>query len=360
MPLPSPGPRNDLTDVAGVRVGHHQRDGRAWRTGTTVVLCPPGTIGGVDVRGGGPGTRETDLLDPRALIHEVHAVCLSGGSAYGLAAAGGVMAWLEEHGAGLPVGEDPSWVVPIVPAAVIFDLGRAGAFANRPDETFGYRAAAAAARARGPVALGAVGAGTGAVAGLMQGGVGSASAVLDGPDAGVVVAALAVVNAAGNVIDVERGTLLGTGLMRRGDGPRRAPRRAEAQAAAAKLATLAPPGRPLNTTIGVIATDAELTKAECSKLAAVAHDGLARAVRPAHGMTDGDTIFGLATGARSIGPNPSAPLRYGDPLGRPPRLNVLLAAAADVFTVAVVRGLLAGRGHPDRPAYRDLYPSALG
>ena len=140
------GQRNDLTDVAGLRVGHHQRIGRGWRSGTTVVLCPAGTVGGVGVHGGGPGTRETDLLDPRALVHEVHGVCLSGGSAYGLSAADGVMQWLEDRGVGFPVGEDAAWVVPIVPAAVIFDLGRGGRFASRPDATFGRRAASAAQR----------------------------------------------------------------------------------------------------------------------------------------------------------------------------------------------------------------------
>jgi L-aminopeptidase/D-esterase-like protein len=126
-----------------------------------------------------------------------------------------------------------------------------------------------------------------------------------------------------------------------------------------RLAQLDPGGRPLNTTIGVIATDAELTKAECAKLAAVGHDGLARAVNPAHGMTDGDTIFGVSTGTHPIGPDPTAPLRYGDPASRPARLDALLHAAANVFTCAIVRGLLAARGRSDRPAYRDLYPSAV-
>jgi putative pantetheine hydrolase len=355
-PASHPGPRNDLTDVPGLRVGHHQRRGPRWRTGTTVVLCPPGTVGGVDVRGGGPGTRETDLLDPRALIHEVHAVCLSGGSAYGLAAADGVMAWLEEQRTGFPVGEDPAWVVPIVPAAVIFDLGRGGTLTNRPDASFGRRAAVAAARSRGQVVQGAVGAGTGAVAGGLQGGVGSASAVLDD---GTVVAALAVINAAGAVLDLADGVLHGIRSLRPGEGPRRRPTRADVRAAAELLATLPPAPRPISTTIGVVATDAELTKAECAKLASVAHDGLARAVVPAHGMTDGDTIFGLSTGERPLGPDPSAPVRFGDPGSRPARLNAVLGAAATAFTCAIVRGLLAASGRPDRPAYRELYPSAL-
>ena len=157
------GPRNDLTDVAGVRVGHHQRIGRGWRTGTTVVLPPAATIAAVEVRGGGPGTRETDALDPRNLVPHAHAVCLTGGSAYGLAAADGVMAWLEEHGVGFPVGPEPHQVVPIVPTAVLFDLGRGGTFGHRPGPAFGYAATARAARGRRPAAVveGSVGAAAG-------------------------------------------------------------------------------------------------------------------------------------------------------------------------------------------------------
>ena len=133
--------RGSLTDVGSVKVGHFARNSRGWLTGTTVLLTPNGAIAGVDVRGGGPGTRETDLLRPENLIQKVHAIVLSGGSAYGLASAQGVMEYLEESGSGFPVGQDPSWVVPIVPAAVIFDLGRGGKFVNRPDSSFGYRAA---------------------------------------------------------------------------------------------------------------------------------------------------------------------------------------------------------------------------
>ena len=200
IPAAAPGARNDLTDVSGIRVGHHHRIGRGWRTGTTVVLPPAGTVGAVDVRGGGPGTRETDALDPRNLVAHVHAVCLTGGSAYGLSAADGVMAWLEEHGVGHLVGDDPTRVVPIVPTAVLFDLGRGGQYRHRPDPSFGRAAAAAAARGRrpAPVVEGSVGAGAGASAGGAAGGVGSASAVL--PD-GTTVAALVAVNAAGGVFD---------------------------------------------------------------------------------------------------------------------------------------------------------------
>jgi L-aminopeptidase/D-esterase-like protein len=165
-----------------------------------VLLFPEGTVASVDVRGGGPGTRETDLLHPTATMPTIHAICLTGGSAFGLAAAGGVMQFLEERGIGFAVGTEPAHVVPIVPGAVIFDLGRGGAFGNRPDESFGHRAAAAA-RAR-PSPNGAIGAGTGARARGMQGGVGTASTVLPN---GVVVSALAVVNSAGTVIDPATG-----------------------------------------------------------------------------------------------------------------------------------------------------------
>src|SRR4029079_4405081 len=189
-----------ITDVPGILVGHHHRRGRGWRTGTTVVRVEGGAMASCDVRGGGPGTRETDLLDPTAMIDRVQAICLSGGSAYGLAAAHGVMRWHEGHHAGFPVGPQPGHVVPIVPAAVIFDLGRGGAFANRPNDEFGFRACAAARS--GAVAMGSVGAGTGAVAGGLQGGVGTASVTLDN---GMVVGALAVVNSAGQVISPATG-----------------------------------------------------------------------------------------------------------------------------------------------------------
>jgi L-aminopeptidase/D-esterase-like protein len=189
-----------LTDVPGLKVGHAHRIGRGWRTGTTVVLLPPGTTAGVDVRGGGPGTRETDLLHPSATIDTAHALCFTGGSAYGLAAAGGVMEHLEARGIGFQVGPAARDVVPLVPSAVIFDLGRGGDFTHRPDHGFGLRAARAARS--GAVPMGSVGAGMGARARGLQGGVGTASTTLPN---GVVVSAMAVVNAAGSVIDPDTG-----------------------------------------------------------------------------------------------------------------------------------------------------------
>ena len=346
-PSATVGPRNDLTDVEGLRVGHAQRLGRGWRTGTTVILTPPGTVGGVDVRGGGPGTRETDALAPWNLVPHVHAVCLTGGSAYGLAAVDGVMRWLEERGTGYPIGDDPERVVPIVPAAVLFDLGRGGDFGHRPDAGFGWSAAVAAGRGRRPrpVVEGTVGAGTGAAAGGVAGGIGSASALL--PD-GTTVAALVAVNAAGAVFDAGTGVLHAARLLHGTADPRlRRPTRGDVGAARRALA----PPETMNTTIGVVATDYALSRAEAHRLAGAAHDGLARAVRPSHLLTDGDTFFGLATGTRE---RPAAPSSTEDVR----HLNLLFAAAADVVARAIARGVLAARSHGDRPSYRELFPSS--
>ncbi|MEA3185780.1 MAG: hypothetical protein QOJ74_2257 [Ilumatobacteraceae bacterium] len=333
-----------ITDVPGIRVGHHQRRGRGWRTGTTVVRIDGGAMASCDVRGGGPGTRETDLLDPIAMIDRVQAICLSGGSAYGLSAADGVMRWHEDRRYGFPVGPEPDHVVPIVPAAVIFDLGRGGVFANRPDHDFGYRACAAART--GAVAMGAVGAGTGAVASGLQGGIGTASTTL--PD-GIVVGALAVVNSAGQVISMT------TGLPHFHEGI--ALRRPSASERAALTAVSQAPVTPLNTTIGVVATSAALTKAECRKMAAVAHDGLARAVRPVHSMFDGDAIFCLSTGQHSLAVENAAGLRR--PGTRPSALNALLAAAADCFALACTRAVVEARSSGGAPSYLDVCPSAF-
>lgn len=334
-----------LTDVPGIRVGHHHRLGRGWRTGTTVVLAPEGAVGGVDVRGGGPGTRETDLLRPENLVQQVHAVCLSGGSAYGLSAADGVMSWLAERNIGYPVGDSPEAVVPIVPAAVIFDLGRGGRFASRPDSSFGHRAAHAARRT--PPRRGAVGAGTGAVAGGLQGGVGTASTTL--PD-GTVVAALAVVNAAGLVVDPTTGLPWDTTDLGR---PTSTERKAlvEHLRSAGRVPTL-------NTTIGVVATSARLTKAECTKFASTAHDGMARAIRPSHSMNDGDTIFALATGRDDL-VLPVSDASFRSTSSRPAALNALLDAGARMFARACVDAVMSAVSVGGPPAYRDLCPSVV-
>lgn len=310
-----PGSRNDLGDVAGVHLGHITNDRAGWLTGTTVVLLPEsGSVAGVDVRGAAPGTRETDLLDPTCLVDRVHAIVLSGGSAFGLAAAEGVMAGLYGAGRGFPMGA-PGEVVPVVPAAVIFDLGRGGAFAHHPgaadgraalDAALAAEAASAGAASAGAASAepqsaraGRLGAGTGAKAGSLAGGLGSASAVL--PD-GSTVATVVVVNAVGSPVHPRTGELLALGWGLAGEFPALA-RPSESEVAAyaalrhteAAAAGLLPGGA---TTIGVVATDARLTKAQCRKLAGAGHDGLARAISPVHTMLDGDTLFAVATGAR--------------------------------------------------------------
>jgi putative pantetheine hydrolase len=359
MSGPQPGPTNSLTDVDGIRVGHAARRGDGWLSGTTVVLAPEGgAVAGVDVRGGGPGTRETDVLDPRNLVERIHAITLSGGSAFGLAAADGVMQRLFEAGVGYPMG-GPGEVVPIVPAAVIFDLGRGGDFSRRPGAAMGeeaYDAAFTGSARSGPVAavpIGLVGAGTGATAGGLKGAVGSASVILAD---GATVAALVVVNSFGSCVDPGTGELYAarfglsgefTGLL--------LPDLAEVMAARAaaeavnKAGGLGDRGAALATTIGVVATDATLTKAQCAKVSGIAHDGMARGIRPVHTMFDGDTVFTLATGDRGS-PDPMA-------------FHVLLEATADCFTRAIGRAILAAES-VQTPAgrwrsYRDAFPSAF-
>ncbi len=331
---------NAITDVAGVLVGHHQRIGDGWVTGTTVVLLPPGTTGAVDGRGGAPGTRETDLLVPENMVQQVDAVCLSGGSAYGLAAADGVMRWLSERSRGLRVGAAEHEVVPIVPGAVLFDLPRSD-WGNRPDSSFGYAACEAAGST---VTQGCVGAGTGAKIGALKGGVGTASIEVDG----FTVGALAAVNAAGSAVDVTTGT------------PYAADHEVDGEFGVG--AGGAWPGVPgvlpevtptdLNTTIGVVAVDADLTKTECRRLAVAAQDGLARAIRPAHTMFDGDTVFAVATRAREV---VAADGPFG-PVARAAALDRLCTAAAEVFARAVVHGLLAATPLAGLPSYSEVWP----
>lgn len=344
--------RGSLTDVGLIKVGHFVRKSRDWLTGTTVILAPLGATAGVDVRGGGPGTRETDLLRPENLIQKVHAIVLSGGSAYGLASAQGVMEFLEETGSGFSVGKDPSWVVPIVPGAVIFDLGRGGKFANRPDSTFGYRAAKLAKSVSSDV--GCVGAGLGARSGGLKGGLGMASTRLDN---GHVVSALAVVNSIGSVINPD--TCLpwheSTTRLRR---PNASDRRALRDYLSALAVPVATPETSLNTTIGTVATNLRLSKSECTKFAAVAHDGLARAVRPAHLMNDGDTIFGLSVGPGDLVLSEDEPI-FSDPVGRPALLNKVLAAGADMFAQACTEAILRASSCGGMLSYRELCPSAF-
>jgi L-aminopeptidase/D-esterase-like protein len=390
-PPPTPGRHNDLTDVTGIRVGHHDRRGRGWLSGTTVVLTPPGTVGSVDVRGGGPSTRETDALAPTALVDAVHAVVLSGGSSYGLAAATGVMEWLGEHNVGFPVGPRPEEVVPIVAAACLFDLGAGGRFTCRPDASFGRAAAAAATTRR--IRQGGVGAGTGAHAGALKGGLGSASVMLPG---GITVAALVAVNPGGSVVDPATGGLWGAPQLLAGEIPGlRSPKAADLRAARADGYTdlrasgrpparpgparsgpaspgpaspgpaspgrpgPAPPGRApeRNTVLAVVATDAALTKGECARLATAGHDGMARSIRPVHTMTDGDVVFALATGGQGL-PDASPPGFIRPVTTRPGQVSALMEAAADTVARAIVHAVVAARGAGGMPSYLERYPSA--
>jgi L-aminopeptidase/D-esterase-like protein len=336
-----------ITDVSGILVGHHDRLdddatlGTGWATGTTVVLTPPGTVGAVDVRGGAPGTRETDLLDPANSVRYVDAVVLTGGSAYGLAAADGVMTWLEQRDRGVAMD---GGVVPIVPSAVIFDLP-VGGWQCRPTAEFGYAAAEAAGV---DVATGTVGAGVGARAGALKGGVGTASVRLD--DIGVTVGAIVVVNAAGNVADPA------TGL----------PWMAEF---VAELNLVAPPAdqisafadraaelSALNTTIAVVATDASLSPAACRRVAVAAQDGLARTIRPSHTPMDGDSVFALATCAVEVQPASDTPAAMSP---ETKLTTVVGAAAADCLARAVLAGVLAAESVAGIPTYRGMLPGAF-
>lgn len=314
-------PTNDsdpgsITRVAGIEVGHHTDSRRP--TGCTVVLARGGAVAGVDVRGAAPGTRETDLLEPSNLVQQVHAVMLSGGSAWGLDAASGAMRWLEEQGIGLDVRVGR---VPIVPAAVLFDLA-VGDSRIRPGADAGYAACAAAGTGRPDE--GNVGAGTGACVGkvfgmerAMKGGIGTASLTVHG----VTVGALIACNAVGDVIDPHSGRLLA--------GARSADGRQLHDTCRALLRGEEP--QPLlagtNTTIGVVATDAQITKTQALRLAVTAHDGLARSIRPVHTMSDGDTLFALGTG------------QSGRTLG----MLTLAAMACEAVALATARAILAAR-----------------
>ena len=339
-----------ITDVAGILVGHHHRLdpdaalGTGWACGTTVVLAPPGTTAAVDVRGGAPGTRETDLLDPANSIRYVDAVVLTGGSAYGLAAADGVMQWLEQHGRGVAFD---GGVVPIVPAAVIFDLP-VGGWQCRPTADFGFAAAEAAGL---DVSVGNVGAGVGARAGVLKGGLGTASVRLD--DIGVTVGAIVAVNSGGNVVDP------GTGLPWMADLIAELhlipPPQTQIAAFAERDAELA----PLNTTIAVVATDAALSKAACQRIAVAAQDGLARTIRPAHTPQDGDTVFALSTGAVEVAP---ATGTAATPASMSPETKLATtvgAAAADCLARAVMVGVLAAETVAGIPSYRGMLPGAF-
>jgi L-aminopeptidase/D-esterase-like protein len=342
-----PGPRNRITDVPGIRIGQAE-DRRAW-TGTTVVLPEAPVVAGVDVRGGAPGTRETDALDPTCLVEHIHAVVLSGGSAFGLDAAGAVAVRLASRGIGFRFGNAR---VPVVPSAILFDLlngGDKGWGEAPPYRGLGLAALAAAEaeEAPGGFALGNAGAGYGAKAGRLKGGLGSASLVLDGrAENGLAVGALVAANPSAIASVVMPGTncFWAWALERDGEfGGVRPPADfvlpIEDEFPADPTAAVGG-----NTTIAVVATDAALDKAEAQRLAIMAHDGLARAIRPAHTPFDGDTVFALATGARPLGAN------------RPWGLARLGAAAADCLARAIARAIYEAEPLGAWPAWRDLAP----
>jgi len=325
-----------LTAIAGIEVGHFTDSRRP--TGCTVILARGGAVAGVDVRGASPGTRETDLLSPVNAIDTVHAVVLAGGSAFGLDAASGVMRWLDERGIGLAIG---SFTVPIVPAAILFDLW-VGDARIRPDADAGYAACEAASD--GAVAEGNVGAGAGASVGklfgierAMKGGVGTASIEVGG----ITVAALVAVNAIGDVVDPATGRIVAGA--RSADGSRLADTMASLKRGELPSRLQPPVQAGAATTIAVVATDAVLTKAEATKVAQMAHDGLARSINPIHTSGDGDVVFALATGAAR----------------RPAPVTLVGALAADVLAEAVLRAVRAatsigGTDLPDLPAAADF------
>lgn len=314
----------NITDVPGIAVGHCE-DHQAY-TGCTAILFERAAVCGVDVRGAAPGTRETDLLDPMNLVDHVHAICLAGGSAYGLDAAGGIMKFLEEKGIGLDVG---SGVVPIVPSAVLFDLP-VGDAAVRPDGKMGYEAATLAKR--GDLSWGNEGAGCGAtvgkVAGLhraMKGGIGSSSRIF--PD-GLVIGAIVAVNAVGEVRDPRDGTVLA--------GPRDDHGKIVSSLDLMVDQAFIPLLPGTNTTIGVVACNAKLTKSQAAKVASMAQNGLARTIFPVHTMMDGDTIFAAATQELDAS------------------VDLVGTFAAEVMTEAVVAAIKHAKGIDGFPAYRDL------
>jgi L-aminopeptidase/D-esterase-like protein len=333
-----PGPNNAITDVPGIEVGQYTGTNylasMGGSTGTTVVLAREGAVGGVSQRGGAPGTRETDLLKPENLVEKVNAVVLSGGSAYGLAAADGVMQCLEAQGIGYPVGG--GHVVPIVPAAIVFDPGRCAPFDYRPDASFGLLACQAAKG--GPVQQGNVGAGAGTRSGGgVKGGLGTASVILSN---GIIVGAIVAVNSGGRTFDTNGNFY--AAFLELGNEFHVPP-----PAPLADVPADDDNGLLRNTTIAVVATNATLTKAQATKVAQMADDGFARAIKTSHGVGDGDTIFALATGK--------------DTRDASNLVSSIGSAAADTLSRAVVHAILAAEsihvGTCNVRSYCEIYPT---
>ena len=335
------GPTGSITDVAGIKVGHSTRTDRP--TGCTVLLAEEGAVGAVDQRGGAPGTRETDLLNPVNHVEKLNAIVLSGGSAFGLATADGVVRYLEEKSIGYPVGRGANGVarvVPIVPAAILMDLGYGGDWKIRPTAENGFAACAAASAT--PPEQGSVGAGAGATVGKMggpgrsmKGGFGTASIRLPN---GIVIGAMVATNGVGDIWDHIRNKLVAGS--RTGDGKHLADIMKLMREG--KLPMQQPPG-PSNTTIGAIATNVELSKTQLTKVTQMSTDGYALSIRPVHTPSDGDTIFGAATGKLKLSAND---------LDR--MLGMIGALAADVMAQAIVSSVLHAKGTPQTPSVSDL------
>jgi L-aminopeptidase/D-esterase-like protein len=325
--------KNALTDIKGIRVGHYTDTDAV--SGVTVVICPEGAVAGVDVRGSAPGTRETDLLSPLNLVDKVQAVALSGGSVYGLAAADGVVRWLADQGIGFPL--EKGYVAPIVPAAVLYDLGRGLKFIPAINADWGFKACQAAGGEVIPT--GSVGAGTGALSGGIKGGLGTASRILDSE---IIVAALVAVNSYGSVINPSNGRPWDIEMEMDGEFGKQSRR-------AVKLPPPSESGPGRNTTIGIIATDATLNKSQAQKIAQMAHDGLARSIRPAHTMFDGDTLFCLSTREKKL---PELPGFFVAPQAQ--SINEIGHAAAECMSRAVIRAILSARSLAGMTAFRDL------
>ncbi len=307
-----------ITDVDGLKVGHFTDTRRP--TGCTVILCENGAVASVDVRGAAPGTRETDLLDPINLVQKAHAILLAGGSAFGLDAASGVVRWLEERRIGFPIGNG---VVPIVPAAILYDLA-IGDSSIRPNAESGYQACQAAQP--GTVEEGSVGAGAGATVGKamggtpMKGGIGTSSIKLS---TGLVIGAIVAVNCMGNVIDPRTGRIVAGALS--------SDSRTFLDITEMRSSNLS------NTTIGVVATNARFEKAQMKKIAQMAHDGMARAINPVHTMFDGDIIFAVSTCASSAQAD----------------VSIVGALAAEAMSEAILRGVMKAKSLPGFPSYEE-------
>jgi L-aminopeptidase/D-esterase-like protein len=328
---PSSDNAGGLTDIDGLKVGHFTDDRRP--TGCTVILCEKGAVAGVDVRGGAPGTRETDLLNPLNTVQQIHAIVLSGGSAFGLDTASGVMRFLDEQGIGFPMGETIH--VPIVPAAILYDL-EIGDANIRPTADSGYAACKNASS--GKIAEGNVGAGAGATIGklfgpkyAMKSGLGTASIRVG--NTGVIVAALAAANGVGDVYDPKTGAILAGARADDGKTMRDTMKQIRGGYSVFKTAP------EKNTTLGVVATNAALTKVQAAKVAQMAQDGLARAINPVHTPYDGDTVFALSTGTVK-----------GDA-----QVGAIGALAADAIAQAIVRAVTQASGIPGYPSYKDLH-----